>query len=102
VSAARLLTRHVGPQRDVPRPIGLADSAAVRDRTPGGVVDDVDSGVSAFDLRRTRLRAGCYGQETSQENGVRRGSSTVSTRDADGPVSAGGVAGGCSAGERVP
>ena len=32
----------------------------------------------------------------------RRGSSTVSTRDADGPVSAGGVVGGCSAGERVP
>jgi len=40
----------------------------------------------------SRLRAGCYGQENSDVNGKRRGSSTVPALDADGPVSAGGAA----------
>ena len=75
-------------QRDVPRIYGFAGALAVRVRTPGGGIDEVCGGVSAF-VRSTAGPAGWHDLENAQRNGGRRGSSTVSAGSARGPVNNG-------------
>ena len=76
----------------MPRINGLAGSTAARDRAPGEVIDDVIRDGAAH-LARTAIRREGSGQNALRKR-RRRGSSTVSAGDAEGPVTVGDVAGG--------